>query len=79
MNEQLDSQGNLRHLVTLDGLDGDLLGGLMDRAERYLIAPGQPGPGDGSLEGLTVCQLFFEASTRTQIAFELAARRQGAA
>jgi len=78
VNEQLDSQGNLRHLVTLDGLDGDLLGGLMDRAERYLIAPGHPGPGDGSLEGLTVCQLFFEASTRTQISFELAARRQGA-
>ncbi len=78
VNEQLDRQGNLRHLVTLDGLGGEVLGGLMDRAERYLIAPGQPGPGDGSLEGLTVCQLFFEASTRTQISFELAARRQGA-
>jgi aspartate carbamoyltransferase catalytic subunit len=78
VNEQLDSQGRLRHLVTLDGLSGDLLTGLMDRAEAYLLAPGNPGPGDGALDGLTVCQLFFEASTRTKISFELAARRQGA-
>ena len=78
MNEQLDSQGRLRHLVTLDGLNGDLLTGLMDRAEVYLLGPGKPGPGDGALDGLTVCQLFFEASTRTKISFELAARRQGA-
>lgn len=78
VNEQLDSQGHLRHLVTLDGLSGDVLTGLMDRAEAYLIAPGQPGPGDRSLEGLTVCQLFYEASTRTKISFELAARRLGA-
>ncbi len=78
MNEQLDSQGHLRHLFTLNGLSGEIMTGLMDRAETYLLAPGKPGPGDGSLRGLTVCQLFFETSTRTKISFELAARRQGA-
>ncbi len=79
VNEQVDSQGRLHHLVSLEGLGETVLTQLMDRAEKYLLAPGRPGPGDGSLRGLTVCHLFFEASTRTQISFELAARRQGAA
>ncbi len=33
---------------------------------------------DGSLAGKTVCLAFFEASTRTAVSFELAARRCGA-
>ena len=31
-----------------------------------------------ALEGKTVCLAFFEASTRTAVSFELAARRSGA-
>lgn len=36
------------------------------------------GPTDGALSGKTVCLAFFEASTRTAVSFELAARRAGA-
>lgn len=78
MKAQLDSHGRLRHLVTLDGLGREAIERILERAGQYLIEPGKPGKGDGSLEGLTVCNLFFEASTRTQVSFELAARRQGA-
>ena len=75
---QLDDRGRLRHLLTLRGLDRRQITAILDRAEAYLVQPGQrPVRGD-ALSGMTVANLFFENSTRTRASFELAAKRLGA-
>ncbi len=76
--EQLTASGGLRHLLTLEGLPRELLVELMDRAEAYLRAAGEPPARDGALAGRTVANLFFEPSTRTRASFELAAKRMNA-
>ncbi|NNF40046.1 MAG: aspartate carbamoyltransferase catalytic subunit [Woeseiaceae bacterium] len=75
---QLDGQGNLRHLLTLKGLDRALLTDILDDAERYLTAPGRPPARSDALRGRTVANLFFEPSTRTRASFDLAGKRLGA-
>ena len=75
---QLDSNGRLRHLITLDGLGAGLMSQLLDRAQGYLCLPGQLPPRGGDLRGWTVANLFAEPSTRTRASFELAALRLGA-
>lgn len=75
---QLDAQGRLRHLLSLDGLDATRLTALLDRAEKFVARLGAPIKASDSLRGKTVANLFFEASTRTRASFELAARRLGA-
>ena len=75
---QLDATGNLRHLLTLKGLDKSLLIDILDDAERYLTAPGSLPARSQSLAGRTVANLFFEPSTRTRASFDLAGKRLGA-
>jgi len=75
---QLDAQGRLRHLLSLDGLDAARLTALLDRAQQHAVRPGAVVPMHDTLRGITVANLFFEASTRTRASFELAARRLGA-
>jgi len=67
-----------RHLISIADLDRAALLALLDRAQRYVARPGEPVVRNRSLEGRTVANLFFEASTRTRASFELAARRLGA-
>ena len=76
--EQLTPSGQLRHLLTLQDLDRELLEELLTRAESNLRSPGEPPARDQSLAGRTVANLFFEPSTRTRASFELAAKRLGA-
>jgi aspartate carbamoyltransferase catalytic subunit len=75
---QFDDNGNLRHLLSLKGIDATLLTELLDDAEDYLTAPGELPARSQSLEGRTVGNLFFEPSTRTRASFDLAGRRLGA-
>jgi len=75
---QFDDHGGLRHLITLEGLDGDLLRELLDRAQHYAGRPGQLRIHGKELQGFTVANLFSEPSTRTRVSFELAALRLGA-
>ncbi len=75
---QLDASGNLRHLLTLKGLDKALLTDILDDAEGYLTDPGSLPARSQSLAGRTVANLFFEASTRTRASFDLAGKRLGA-
>jgi aspartate carbamoyltransferase catalytic subunit len=75
---QLDAKGNLRHLLTLKGLDKGLLIEMLDEAERYLTPPGCLPARSNSLAGKTVANLFFEPSTRTRASFDLAGKRLGA-
>lgn len=75
MTEQVAPNGLLHHLITLDGLDRQLIEQLLARARYYLAERGSRAPRDASLRGFTVANLFFEASTRTRASFELAAKR----
>lgn len=75
---QLNEAGELRHLLTLKGLDRTLLVELLDAAERYLTPHGELPPRSTALSGRTVANLFFEPSTRTRASFDLAGKRMGA-
>jgi len=75
---QLDANGRLRHLLTMQGLDRQHISDLLDRAEAYLSDPGRPVVRSDALGGKTVANLFFEPSTRTRASFDLAAKRLGA-
>jgi len=75
---QLDTNGNLRHLLTLKGLEKSLLTDILDDAEGYLRRPGCMPARSQALAGRTVANLFFEPSTRTRASFDLAGKRLGA-
>jgi aspartate carbamoyltransferase catalytic subunit len=75
---QIDTNGNLCHLLTLKGLDKALLVDILDDAERFLTPPGDLPARSRSLQGRTVGNLFFEPSTRTRASFDLAGKRLGA-
>ena len=77
-NLQLNPDGSLRHLLTLRGLEKDLLVDLLDHAERFAASPGEPAARSNSLAGRTIANLFFEPSTRTRASFDLAGKRLGA-
>ena len=78
MTRQLDSDGRLRHLLTLEGLPKALICQLLDRAGQIRDAAlGRTRKRD-SLVGTTLCTLFFEPSTRTRSSFQIAAQRLGA-
>ena len=63
-----------RHLLTLDGLGAQALTALLVRAQAFA-----EGHYDRrALDGVAVCTLFFEPSTRTRMSFSLAAQRLGA-
>ena len=67
----------MRHLLTLEGLSRDALGGLLDAAQT--LRPDALGrSAHRPLRGVTVANLFFEPSTRTRASFQLAAKRLGA-
>lgn len=74
---QRDTEGRLRHLLTLNGLGRERIAALLDRAAALRTAY-RGGTLPPLLAGRTVMNLFFEASTRTRTSFELAARRLGA-
>jgi len=76
--EQIDANGRLRHLLSLDGLERRYIEGIIEQAHRYLTPIGATPARDTILKGFTVVNLFFEPSTRTRASFELAAKRLSA-
>ncbi|MBD9435247.1 aspartate carbamoyltransferase catalytic subunit [Pseudoxanthomonas sp. PXM03] len=78
MTSQLDPDGCLRHLLTLEGLPRETLCRLIDRAGQIRDAALGRTPRRKVLDGTTVCTLFFEPSTRTRSSFHIAAQRLGA-
>jgi aspartate carbamoyltransferase catalytic subunit len=77
-NLQLDAAGDLRHLLTLKGINKTLLVDLLDDAERFLTPLGSIPMRSQALAGRTIANLFFEPSTRTRASFDLAGKRLGA-
>ncbi|HXL99715.1 MAG TPA: aspartate carbamoyltransferase catalytic subunit [Rhizomicrobium sp.] len=66
------------HLLGIEGLSAGEITGLLDLAEHYVTLGRGADKKTAVLKGRTLINLFFEASTRTQSSFELAAKRLGA-
>ncbi|OIQ68728.1 aspartate carbamoyltransferase [mine drainage metagenome] len=77
-NPQLDKNGNLKHLLSIEGLPRAILTHILDTAESFSGVAEREVKKVPLLRGKTVCNLFFENSTRTRTTFELAAKRLSA-
>ncbi|NNC23429.1 aspartate carbamoyltransferase catalytic subunit [Salinisphaera sp. USBA-960] len=75
---QYDANGQLRHLVGIGGLTAAQITRILDTADGFNTAPGTAPTKVPLLRGHTICNLFFENSTRTRTTFELAAQRLSA-
>ncbi|MBY4678352.1 aspartate carbamoyltransferase catalytic subunit [Marinobacterium arenosum] len=75
---QLNSDGQLKHFLTTEGLSRALLTEILDTADSFLDMSEQQVKKVPLLRGKTVANLFFENSTRTLSTFELAAKRLSA-
>ncbi len=75
---QLDEQGRLKHFLTIEGLNRQLLIDILDTTESLTSISEQSIKKVPLLRGKTIVNLFFEASTRTRTTFELAAKRLSA-
>ena len=67
-----------RHLLTCEGLKAGEITALLDIADKAADQNRQVRKKRDVLQGRTLINLFFEASTRTQSSFELAGKRLGA-
>jgi aspartate carbamoyltransferase catalytic subunit len=77
-NPQLDAQGGLRHLLTLEGLPAAVITQILDTAVPFVSIGEREVKKVPLLRGKAVFNLFFENSTRTRTTFEIAAKRLSA-
>ena len=78
---QLNSKGQLTHLLSIEGVPRAILLAVLDRAKDFLRSDGLGGfevVNAPVLSGKTIFNIFFENSTRTRTTFEIAARRLSA-
>ncbi|MDH3390147.1 MAG: aspartate carbamoyltransferase catalytic subunit, partial [Gammaproteobacteria bacterium] len=68
-NIQLDDKGRLRHFLSIEGLNPAILTEILDTAESFTSVAGRTIKKVPILRGITVANLFFEASTRTRSTF----------
>ena len=77
-NPQLNKNGELQHLLTIEGLPKAIVTQILDTAQSFV------GIGDREVKkvplmrGKSVFNLFFENSTRTRTTFEIASKRLSA-
>ena len=77
-NPQLNRDGGLRHLLTLEGLPAEVITRILDTAIPFVSVAERDVKKVPLLRGKTVFNLFFENSTRTRTTFEIAAKRLSA-
>jgi aspartate carbamoyltransferase catalytic subunit len=77
-NPQLNDDGTLQHLLTIDGLPRDVLVSILDTAASFMGVAEREVKKVPLLRGKSVFNLFFEPSTRTRTTFEIAAKRLSA-
>jgi aspartate carbamoyltransferase catalytic subunit len=79
-NLQLNSDGKLKHFLSIEGLSAELLTEILDTAQSFITGtePEQQIKKVPLLRGKSIVNLFFENSTRTRTTFELAAKRLSA-
>jgi len=78
LNPQLNKNGELIHLLTLEGLPKDILLRILDIAAPFTEVAEREVKKLPLLRGKSVFNLFFENSTRTRTTFEIAAKRLSA-
>jgi len=71
---QFDTNGNLRHFLTIEGLSREALVEILDAAESFISIGERQIRKVPILRGRTLVNLFFEDSTRTLTTFEIAAK-----
>ena len=75
---QLNVNGELTHLLTLEGLPAEVIRHILDTAEPFTSIGEREVKKVPLLRGKAVFNLFFENSTRTRMTFEIAAKRLSA-
>jgi aspartate carbamoyltransferase catalytic subunit len=68
----------MKHLRSIEELGGDGLHRLLDLTDHMAEVNRRPNPKVPALRGKTVCNVFFEDSTRTRLSFETATKRLSA-
>ena len=77
-NPQLNKNGELHHLLSIEGLPADILRQILDTAEPFVGVTQREVKKVPLLRGKAIFNLFFEPSTRTRTTFEIAAKRLSA-
>jgi aspartate carbamoyltransferase catalytic subunit len=77
-NPQLNQNGELQHLLTIEGLNAGMLRHILDTAESFVGVSERDVKKVPLLRGKAIFNLFFEPSTRTRTTFEIAAKRLSA-
>ena len=68
----------MKHLLAIADLDEGQLGEIMELTDSFVEVSGRAIPKVPALRGRTVATMFYEASTRTKLSFETAAKRLSA-
>jgi aspartate carbamoyltransferase catalytic subunit len=77
-NPQLNSNGELTHLLTIEGLPKAVVENILSTADAFASVGDREVKKVPLLRGKSVFNLFFENSTRTRTTFEIAAKRLSA-
>lgn len=77
-NPQINKQGHLQHLLTLEGLPQSIITHILDTAASFVSLGEREVKKVPLMRGKSVFNLFFENSTRTRTTFEIASKRLSA-
>jgi aspartate carbamoyltransferase catalytic subunit len=77
-NPQLNKNGELHHLLSVEGLPASILWQILDTARSFAGVTQREVKKVPLLRGKAVFNIFFEPSTRTRTTFEIAAKRLSA-
>src|SRR5690554_4655640 len=77
-NPQLNADGELTHLLAIEGLPARIVWQILDTARSFVSIGEREVKKVPLLRGKSVFNLFFENSTRTRTTFEIAAKRLSA-
>ena len=77
-NLQLNENGDLHHLLAIEGLPKRIIERILDTAESFVGVNEREVKVVPLLRGKSIFNIFFENSTRTRTTFEIAAKRLSA-
>jgi aspartate carbamoyltransferase catalytic subunit len=78
LDPQLNKNGELQHLLTIEGLPKAVINHILDTASSFVSISDREVKKVPLMRGKSVFNLFFENSTRTRTTFEIASKRLSA-